>query len=56
MDLFQQALHGRKKKHGRDHPSTLATAHNLAQVYQNMGRYTDAKELYNQVLRFVRGS
>lgn len=35
---------------GPDHPDTLGTVQNLANIYRDKGRYDDAEELYKRAL------
>ena len=48
--LFQQALVICKKTLGPDHPDLVITLHNLALLYADQGRYTQAELLYKQAL------
>ena len=48
--LYKRALAGREEQLGPDHPDTLRTVQNLANVYSDKGRYDDAEELYKRAL------
>jgi tetratricopeptide (TPR) repeat protein len=48
--LCEQVRAVRMERLGVEHPQTLTTLHNLAQVYELQGRYGDAEKLYKQVL------
>ncbi|KAF8467212.1 hypothetical protein BDZ91DRAFT_762700 [Kalaharituber pfeilii] len=39
-----------REKLGADHPSTLHTVHNIAVVYEQQGKYSQALELYQRAL------
>ena len=41
---------------GADHPNTLTAVHNLATVYDEMGRYGDAEALYLKAIEGEWGS
>ncbi|KAL7269992.1 hypothetical protein RUND412_007314, partial [Rhizina undulata] len=49
-ETYQSALAGKEKALGSNHPSTLATVHNMASVFDIQGRYEDALEMYKKVL------
>ncbi|OCK97424.1 uncharacterized protein K441DRAFT_546848, partial [Cenococcum geophilum 1.58] len=48
--INQQALEGRKKALGKEHPSTLISVSNLALVLQYQGRYKEAEQINRQAL------
>ena len=43
--LFKEALEGRQRKLGEEHPGTLETKHNLAVLYREQARYANAEQL-----------
>ena len=45
--MNRQALEGYEKALGREHPSTLASAYNLAFLYHQQKRYDTASELWD---------
>lgn len=49
-DLFCDALVGRKKKFGEDHPSTLETTNDLAVLYKVQERYEKVEPLFIEVV------
>jgi hypothetical protein len=48
--MNRQALGGRGKMLGKEHPDTLTSMHDLAEVLQSQGRYMAAEEMYRQAL------
>ncbi|KZP29728.1 hypothetical protein FIBSPDRAFT_946607 [Athelia psychrophila] len=48
--LYQQALEGQEQQLGADHPSTLATAHNLSVLYMRQGNHDNAAALFQRAL------
>ena len=48
--LYRRVLDGRDRTLGRTHPSTLASADDLAVVYATMGNDADAEPLFRRVL------
>ncbi|MBN1972611.1 MAG: serine/threonine protein kinase [Sedimentisphaerales bacterium] len=46
-----EALYGRQRILGNDHPATLETKNGLAVLYKTMGRYSEAKQLFEETLR-----
>lgn len=44
--LFRRALRGREKAYGADHPITMKTVGNLADLLRSVGKLMDAKPLY----------
>ena len=49
-NLFKRALAGYEEKLGLDHPDTLRTLQNLANIYIEKGRYDDAEKLSKRAL------
>lgn len=47
---FNEALSGRQRVLGNDHPATLETQNGLALLYWAMGKYSDAKKLLEDAL------
>ena len=50
LKLLHRALAGREKNHGHDHPDTLQTVTNLADVHQSFGDEAEALKLYERCL------
>ncbi len=50
-EYLTEALIGRQKVLGDDHPATLETKNGLALLYKAMGRYSEAEQLFKEVLR-----
>ena len=50
LELFQRALASGEKNNGLEHPDTLATVRNLADVRKKMGDYDEAHKLYRRAL------
>lgn len=50
LKWYERALAGYVKAFGNEHPSTLATVHNIASVYHGQGSYTEALERYERAL------
>ena len=48
--LYLAALETLKRALGDDHPATLSSMNNLANLYSNQGRYAEAKPLYLAIL------
>jgi tetratricopeptide (TPR) repeat protein len=48
--LYQEALRIYQKVLPPEHPSTAATIHALASLYQAQGHYSEAEELYQHAL------
>lgn len=48
--LFQASVKGREKIHGKDHPSTSASVHNLAQVLHDQEEMKAAESLFQRAL------
>src|SRR5260221_2763677 len=48
--LYQRALSIKEKALGPEHPSTGATLHELARLYQAQGKYPQAEPLYQRAL------
>jgi hypothetical protein len=48
--LFEQALAGRERVLGADHPDTLTSRLDLADAYESAGRLGEAIALHEQVL------
>ena len=48
--LAQRALAIRERVLGREHPDTLTSVNNLAQLYRRQGRYTEAEQLQRRSL------
>jgi tetratricopeptide (TPR) repeat protein len=48
--VFEQALAGRERVLGADHPDTLSSQNNLALAYQEAGRVAEAIALFEQTL------
>jgi tetratricopeptide (TPR) repeat protein len=46
MEWYQRALDGYENTLGKDHPSTLATIHNMGLVFSNQGEHGKALEWY----------
>ena len=46
--FFRRTVFLATEQLGPDHPSTLATRHNLAALYQNLGRHREAETLFNR--------
>lgn len=49
-DRNQQALDGRQKALGEEHPDTLTSVNNLASALQCQGKYKVAKEMHRRAL------
>ena len=47
--LYRQAYEIYERELGEEHPSTLTTLHNLANLYRSRGEYEKARELYERV-------
>ncbi len=52
--LYQEALRIKQKVLAPEHPSTAATMHALARLYQAQGRYGEAEPLYKEALRIYQ--
>ena len=50
QDYFNEALNGRQRVLGYDHPATLETQNGLALLYWAMGKYSDSKKLLEDTL------
>ncbi|WP_407661428.1 tetratricopeptide repeat protein [Frankia nepalensis] len=50
MNLFEDVLTDQVRVLGNDHRGTLATQHNLAQVYRAAGQIDEAVSLFEDVL------
>ncbi|KIW09818.1 hypothetical protein PV08_11919 [Exophiala spinifera] len=48
--MHRQALAGREKELGENHPDTLTSVNNLAVVLQDQGKYEEAEEMYRRAL------
>ena len=48
--LFQRALAGRESVLGADHPDTLITLSEMAELYEAQGRYSEAEAFYTRAL------
>ena len=49
-----RALANDEKALGKDHPSVAGTLNNLAVLYVNLGRYTEAEPLYKRALAIMK--
>ena len=52
IELFQWALNADYQHFGEDHSRVATDRNNLAVVYDNLGRYEEAIELYSTCFRF----
>src|SRR5437763_1901998 len=50
LEWYGRALAGKEKALGKDHPSTLTTVNDMADVYHSQGRYDEALEHYGRAL------
>ena len=50
MALYEKALSITLKKLGDDHPSVATTYNNMANVYDNQGKYEEALAMYEKAL------
>ena len=50
--MNQQALKGREKALGKEHPSTLTSVNLLPLVFQYQGKYKEAEQMNQQVLKW----
>ena len=48
--LYRRALAGREAALGAEHPTTLASVENLANLLSNMGKYEEAEPLFRRAL------
>ncbi|XTI88790.1 kinesin light chain 1, partial [Cenococcum geophilum] len=48
--INQQALEGREKALGKEHPSTLTSVNNLASVLGYQGKYEEAEQMNQRAL------
>ena len=48
---YRQLLDCSARSLGADHPNTLATMHNLANMYSGQGNYEEAEKLYRETLQ-----
>jgi len=48
--LLHQALEGRQRKLGPDHPACLESMHELAVLYKEQARYEEAEKLLLQAV------
>ena len=48
--MFERALAGHERALGADHPDTLMTVNNLANVLGRQGKHEEAMALYERVL------
>jgi tetratricopeptide (TPR) repeat protein len=55
LPMFEESLRIRARRYGPDHPSTIATAQNLAAAYHVVGRYGEAEALYVRSLEAYEG-
>ncbi|SPJ80264.1 uncharacterized protein FTOL_08656 [Fusarium torulosum] len=49
--IHRQTLELREKELGKDHPDTLTSINNLANVLDNQGEYEEAEQMHRQTLR-----
>lgn len=50
LELYEQALVGRKQALGKEHPSTMQTVNDIANIYYFQGRYDEALEWHERAL------
>ena len=48
--LYHQALEGRRRTLGDEHPSTLVSINNLGMLRKNQGKYAEAESLFREGL------
>lgn len=46
--MYRRAHKGQERELGPDHPNTLTSVNNLANVLESQGRYKEAEELYRR--------
>jgi tetratricopeptide (TPR) repeat protein len=49
--LYQKVLQLREKVLGKEHPDTLTTMNNLAELYRLQGRHAEAEQLHQKALQ-----
>jgi hypothetical protein len=54
--MYRRALAGREKALGPDHTSTLATVHNLGNLYYGQGKLVEADQIYHRALSGFQSS
>ena len=52
--MYRETLAVQRPVLGKDHPSTLRTAMDLASVLSNQGKYAEAEEMYRETLAVQR--
>ncbi|KAI1159424.1 P-loop containing nucleoside triphosphate hydrolase protein [Nemania serpens] len=53
--LYRQTLQLKEGVLGREHPDTLASMHNLAEVLRSQGKYGEAETMHRQMLQLKEG-
>ncbi|HPE40448.1 MAG TPA: CHAT domain-containing protein [Bacteroidales bacterium] len=51
MDYYKQAYDSRRALFGGSHPDTIETSSNLALLYTELGRFTEAEKIFTEVLK-----
>ena len=52
--MHQQTLELRRKVSGPEHPHTLTSMSNLAQVLSSQGRHVEAEQMHQQMLELKK--
>lgn len=52
--LYAQTLAVTKRTLGEEHPNTLTSINNLAELYGSQGRYSEAEPLYVRALEVTK--
>lgn len=53
LNVYERSLKIRTTEMGQDHPNTIATRHNIGELYTQWGKPTKAQKYYNENIELM---